>query len=124
MNLDDFLVTDNMPTPHAREVGIKQNEERPSHLASTAIPINKSRKDPAQQQQAFVPQSVPVPAHRQRLQDEFGYVPRHVRKTSIDEARVRDPIGARRFLLAQITSSSSLTPLSQLCIAIYSALKC
>lgn len=87
MNLDDFLVTDNMPTPHAREVGMKQTEERLHHSASSAIPINKSRKDSAQQQQTFVPQSVPV--HRQRLQDEFGYVPRHVRKTSIDEGRVR-----------------------------------
>jgi GATA-binding protein len=94
MNLDDFLVTDNMPTPHAHESGMKQTEERPSHSASSAIPINKSRKDSAQQQ-TFVPQSVPVPAHRQRLQDEFGYVARHVRKTSIDEARVGDPIGGQ-----------------------------
>lgn len=91
MNLDDFIVTDNAPTPagiastQSRDAQ-KHVDERSSHSVASAIPI-KSRKEPAQH---FVPQSVPAPASRQRVQDEFGYVTRHPRKTSIDERRVRD----------------------------------
>lgn len=90
MNLDDFIVTDNAPTPagiastQSRDAQ-KHVDERSSHSVASAIPI-KSRKEPAQH---FVPQSVPAPASRQRVQDEFGYVTRHPRKTSIDERRTR-----------------------------------
>ncbi|KAJ9155220.1 GATA zinc finger [Pleurostoma richardsiae] len=91
MNLDDFIVADNVATP-AGLIGTPSPEatkhapdERSLHSNSTAIPI-KSRKEPSQH---FVPQSVPVPPHHQRAQDEFGFVPRHPRKTSIDERRTR-----------------------------------
>ncbi|KAI5921796.1 hypothetical protein F4810DRAFT_712220 [Camillea tinctor] len=66
-------------------------------IGAGAIPI-KSRKASSQQhqhqqhqqqQQHLVPQSVPTPAH-QRTQNEFGYVNRHTRKTSIDERRTRN----------------------------------
>ncbi|KAL5606333.1 hypothetical protein BROUX41_002750 [Berkeleyomyces rouxiae] len=41
--------------------------------------------------QQFVPQSLPScpPNHHQRLKDEFNYVTRHHRKTSIDDRRTR-----------------------------------
>lgn len=61
------------------------------HPISSAIPI-KSRKESGQQTatQHFVPQSVPVPPHHHQRagQDEFGYLNRHHRKTSIDDRRV------------------------------------
>ncbi|KAI1077843.1 hypothetical protein F5B20DRAFT_592585 [Whalleya microplaca] len=90
MNLDDFIFSDNVATP-AGLVGtpspdaIKQEGEKPTRTTAAAIPI-KSRKGTSQH---FVPQSVPVPPH-QRHQDEFGYITRHHRKTSIDENRTRN----------------------------------
>ncbi|KAI0385064.1 hypothetical protein F5Y04DRAFT_204635 [Hypomontagnella monticulosa] len=90
MNLDDFIFPENVATP-AGLVGTpspdanKQEAEKSAHTTAAAIPI-KSRKAASQH---FVPQSVPVPPH-QRNQDEFGYVTRHHRKTSIDERRTRN----------------------------------
>lgn len=95
MNLDEFIFSDNIATPddYSSPQGISKHiadEPRSgsSALASSAIPI-KSRKD-AVAQQHFVPQSVPFPPNHQRIQDEFNYVPRHTRKTSIDERRVSE----------------------------------
>ncbi|EON98779.1 putative nitrogen regulatory protein area protein [Phaeoacremonium minimum UCRPA7] len=90
MNLDDFIVAENVATPAGfvatpSPEATKHDAERGSHSQATAIPI-KSRKEGSQH---FVPQSVPVPPHHQRNQDEFGYVTRHHRKTSIDERRTR-----------------------------------
>jgi len=90
MNLDDFIITDNVATPagvtfNQSRDALKHEQERSGPSATSAIPI-KSRKEPATQQH-FVPQSVPA----QRVQDEFGYITRHPRKTSIDERRVCDP---------------------------------
>lgn len=88
MNLDDFINSDNAaatpapldltPTPES----MRRAEEKSAHATAAAIPIAKPRKE--QPSQHLVPQSVPVAAH-QRVQDEFGYLPRHPRKTSIDE---------------------------------------
>jgi GATA-binding protein len=36
-----------------------------------------------------VPASLPYPPHEQHRNDEFGYVQRRVRKTSVDERKVR-----------------------------------
>ncbi|CAJ2503443.1 Uu.00g108370.m01.CDS01 [Anthostomella pinea] len=91
MNLDDFIFAENVATPAGLTPSpemIKQEGERSNthtHTTAAAIPI-KSRKTSAQH---FVPQSVPVPPH-QRNQDEFGYITRHHRKTSIDERRTRN----------------------------------
>ncbi|GKT62342.1 nitrogen regulatory protein area [Colletotrichum tofieldiae] len=92
MNLDDFIFSDNIatpdtnpsPLPHKRE---EKNQHQMHSSFSSAIPI-KSRKDSAIQQH-FVPQSVPFPPHHQKTHDEFNYVTRHHRKTSIDERRTR-----------------------------------
>ncbi|KAH9905275.1 hypothetical protein F4778DRAFT_779622 [Xylariomycetidae sp. FL2044] len=95
MNLDEFIFTENA----APAVGLTTSPEVVKHegerstaaqhttATAAAIPI-KSRKTSSQQQH-FVPQSVPVPPH-QRNQDEFGYVTRHHRKTSIDERHTRN----------------------------------
>lgn len=98
MNIDDFIfadegaasVNDSSPQPPAasslsrpQTAAIRKN--RSSKALAAAIPI-KGRKGSTNQ---FVAQSVPVPPHHQRGQnDEFHYVPRHDRKTSIDDRRV------------------------------------
>jgi hypothetical protein len=99
MNLDDFIYADSLGTPvdySSPQPLSKQMDESRSGLGShptltSAIPI-KSRRDEAaqaQQQDQFVPQSVPFPPqHQQKTRDEFNYLPRHTRKTSIDERRV------------------------------------
>lgn len=100
MNIDDFIfadegagsVHDSSPQPPAassslsgpQTAAVKKNRSSKA-LAAAAIPI-KGRKGSTNQ---FVAQSVPVPPHHQRGQnDEFHYVPRHDRKTSIDDRRV------------------------------------
>lgn len=90
MNLDDFIFSESLATPAGMpvtpspEIGARSEDRAAAHTAAAAIPI-KSRKSSSQQH--FVPQSVPV-APQQRNQDEFGYITRHPRKTSIDERRV------------------------------------
>ncbi|KAI1328205.1 hypothetical protein F5Y16DRAFT_162412 [Xylariaceae sp. FL0255] len=89
MNLDDFVFPDRAtpvdmtPSPAA---SLKQEPTKTgARHSAAAIPI-KSRKASLQH---FTPQSVPVPPH-QRNQDEFAYVTRHPRKTSIDDRRTRN----------------------------------
>ena len=89
MNLDDFIFSDNISTPAGLEMSAspehsKKESEKSSNAVAAAIPI-KTRKEPSQ---FFVPQSVPVPHHNPRSNEEFNYVQRHIRKTSIDERRV------------------------------------
>lgn len=93
MNLDDFINENNVGTPAGLALtptpeNVGHSEDRSAHTTATAIPI-KLRKESSQH---LIPQSVPVAAH-QRVQDEFGYLPRHTRKTSIDETgqRVSSP---------------------------------
>lgn len=87
MNLDDFIFTDNMSTPAG--IGLsptpepKKQAEKTSNNTASAIPI-KARKDVPQ---FTVPQSVPA-ANQYHRNNDFNYVQRHVRKTSIDERRV------------------------------------
>jgi GATA-binding protein len=89
MNLDDYIFSDNVSTPlgfgasSSPELN-KKDADRTNHAVASAIPI-KMRKESAQ---FAVPQSVPVPHHNPRHNEEFNYVQRHVRKTSIDERRV------------------------------------
>ncbi|KAI1120794.1 hypothetical protein F5Y10DRAFT_116755 [Nemania abortiva] len=89
MNLDDFIYPDHVAPPagfaSSLTSGKQENEKSATRATAGAIPI-KSRKASGQH---FVPQSVPVPPH-QRTQDEFGYVARHHRKTSVDERRARN----------------------------------
>ncbi|KAL4951269.1 nitrogen regulatory protein area [Aspergillus filifer] len=79
MNLDDFIIpfspSDNPSPPTTRT----------SEAASAgAIPI-KSRRDQTASEATPVPASFPHPPQDQRRDSEFGYVPRRVRKTSVDE---------------------------------------
>lgn len=99
MNIDDFIfaeegaasVHDSSPQPppassHAGPQTAAVKNSKSSKALASAIPI-KGRKGSSANQ--FVAQSVPVPPHHQRgPNDEFHYVPRHDRKTSIDDRRV------------------------------------
>lgn len=89
MNLDEFIFSENMSTPTglgatpSPEIAKATLEKPSSTAAAAAIPI-KMRKESSQ---FAVPQSVPVPHHTSRGVEEFNYVQRHIRKTSIDERR-------------------------------------
>lgn len=98
MNIDDFIfaeeggasVKDNSPQPPASSLSGPQTAatktSKSSRPLASAIPI-KGRKGSSANQ--FVAQSVPVaPPHQRGQFDEFHYVPRHDRKTSIDDRRV------------------------------------
>lgn len=93
MNLDDYIFSDNIstpaglgmsPSPEMTKKEAEKSSTEKSNAVASAIPI-KMRKESAQ---FAVPQSVPVPHHIPRHNEEFNYVQRHVRKTSIDERRV------------------------------------
>ncbi|KAF7588608.1 hypothetical protein BBP40_005468 [Aspergillus hancockii] len=79
MNLDDFIVPFESPSEHTSPPSTKVTDSK----TSAAIPI-KSRKDQLRESTP-VPASFHHPAQDHRKNSEFGYVPRRVRKTSIDE---------------------------------------
>jgi GATA-binding protein, other eukaryote len=89
MNLDEFIFQENISTPAGMSPSPELKEKaapKPiSNAVTSAIPI-KTRKESAP---ISIPQSVPVQPHGLRNQDEFNYVQRHIRKTSIDERPVR-----------------------------------
>ncbi|KAL4770801.1 nitrogen regulatory protein area [Aspergillus nidulans var. acristatus] len=78
MNLDDFIIPFS-PSDHPSPSTTKASE-----ATTGAIPI-KARRDQSASEATPVPASFPHPAQDQRRESEFGYVPRRVRKTSIDE---------------------------------------
>ncbi|KHN98758.1 nitrogen response regulator [Metarhizium album ARSEF 1941] len=86
MNLDDFIYSENVATPSGlMSPPPAPRRESACALSASGIPI-KTRK-PSSSSNHFVPQSVP---HYQRTgNNEFNYVQRHQRKTSIDERRNR-----------------------------------
>ncbi|KAJ5742804.1 uncharacterized protein N7511_011205 [Penicillium nucicola] len=87
MNLDDFIIPFDSPEqsshPHA---------DRNFTATPTGIPI-KSRKDHAMMDPS-VAASFPHPPQEQRTNSEFGYVPRRVRKTSVDERQFFNGLSA------------------------------
>lgn len=85
MNLDDFI------TPHS--VASPANISRSPSADAHTVTANASSMNgiPIRRQKSFVDhdsfgQSAPPVDERKR--SEFGYVPRHIRKTSVDERRV------------------------------------
>ncbi|KAF7908321.1 uncharacterized protein EAF01_004076 [Botrytis porri] len=91
MNLDDYILSDSISTPTGIATSpspelTKKEIDRSTNSIASAIPI-KMRKESTQH--FSVPQSVPVPHHAPRSNEEFNYVQRNVRKTSIDERRAR-----------------------------------
>ncbi|KAG9248664.1 hypothetical protein BJ878DRAFT_538130 [Calycina marina] len=91
MNIDDYIFSENISTPAglgtspSPELGKKESSEKTLHAVASAIPI-KMRKE---SNQFAIPQSVPVNHHNPRNNEEFNYIQRNLRKTSIDERRTR-----------------------------------
>ena len=83
MNIDDFI----FPTSIASPAGMSSSSSPPSSsMNASAIPI-KAKKDSQHQIHPEFPPSAPT---QDRIRDpEFDYVQRRVRKTSIDETKVR-----------------------------------
>jgi GATA-binding protein, other eukaryote len=91
MNLDEFIVPSSIGSPAGIETlpaTSDHNLASQSHsVAQSGIPI-KTRKDQNVSQAPLVPASLPHPSQELRRNDEFGYVQRRVRKTSVDERKV------------------------------------
>jgi len=86
MNMDDFILPNSVASPAniSRSPSVERNSGSTTAIAS-AIPIKKQNE---LRDQSF-PHSLPLQAPVQsNMSGEFGYVQRHVRKTSIDERRV------------------------------------
>lgn len=93
MNLDEFIVPSSIgtpagisPTPSASTMA---DMEAVTATAS-GIPINRRQQQIQDEEMNLSRASAPSvgPFEQGRALNEFGYVPRHVRKTSIDERRV------------------------------------
>lgn len=80
MNLDDFIIPFDSPAEHSSHLLADRNF---TATPTGSIPI-KSRKEHAMMDTTAAA-SFPHPPVDQRNTSEFGYVPRRVRKTSVDE---------------------------------------
>ncbi|KAB2579244.1 Zinc finger GATA-type protein [Lasiodiplodia theobromae] len=88
MNLDDFIVPSSVASPAGVPHSPSASDDQPSSTNATApaIPIRKQSQLNDQTlhiSRASAPSVQPVVSR----ENEFGYVQRHVRKTSIDERR-------------------------------------
>lgn len=91
MNLDDFIVPSSIASPSGISPSPSMSDAAaPTSAVASAIPIRKQQQ---LQDHDFVARaSAPSKQAASNINgDDFSYVPRHVRKTSIDERRVRIP---------------------------------
>lgn len=92
MNLDEFIVPTSIGTPAG--ISPTPSSVTADYEAATAtahgIPINRRQQQIQDEEVNPARASAPTvgPFDQGRAINEFGYVPRHVRKTSIDERRV------------------------------------
>jgi GATA-binding protein len=90
MNLDDFILPTSIGTPSGLSPSPSGEKMLNSAVgASHSIPIRKS-VNPMEQELHLSRASMPVHQVVTQNEAEFGYVQRHVRKTSIDERRVSE----------------------------------
>ncbi|KAF7186275.1 Nitrogen regulatory protein areA [Pseudocercospora fuligena] len=92
MNLDEFLVPSSIGTPAGVSPtpsgSVAEAEPSSTSTSLSAIPIKQHQRIQAEElslARASAPSVPPLAQDRQNL--EFGYVQKHVRKTSIDERR-------------------------------------
>lgn len=84
MNLDDFIVSNSTASPASLT---PPTIERTAHRTSAvAIKTKKGTEDNASA--TLMPGSVPQPLPQSGRANEFDYVEKRVRKTSVDERRV------------------------------------
>ncbi|OAA55699.1 Nitrogen regulatory protein areA [Cordyceps fumosorosea ARSEF 2679] len=87
MNIDEFIFPEQTSSPGA--FASPQIPANPPPAQPSGIPIHQQPRSEGLGS-AFVPQSVPDAPHLQhRDRNEFNYVQRHVRKTSIDDRQTR-----------------------------------
>jgi hypothetical protein len=87
MNLDDFIFPSSVGSPAGLSPEPSNDTPGPFHATAPAIAIRKpnSAND---HDMSFAHASAPSVPPLINRENEFAYVPRHVRKTSIDERRV------------------------------------
>jgi GATA-binding protein len=93
MNLDDFIVPSSIASPISQPSPPASFDPSTadSKATPTGIPIRRHQQLQEEAQDDFVARaSAPsvAPTAVNKTTDEFGYIQRHVRKTSIDERRV------------------------------------
>ena len=92
MNLDDFIVPTSIGTPAGISPTPSSTMADIESATATApgIPINRRQQQIQDEDMNLARASAQTkgPFEQGRANNEFGYVPRHVRKTSIDERRV------------------------------------
>ncbi|KAJ5595585.1 Nitrogen regulatory protein nrfA [Penicillium hispanicum] len=81
MNLDDFIVPLDSPADYSSHPAAADRHFTATPTASIPIKANKNH----QVADSAVAASFPHPPQDNRKNSEFGYVPRRVRKTSVDE---------------------------------------
>ncbi|KAH7116810.1 hypothetical protein B0J11DRAFT_552776 [Dendryphion nanum] len=87
MNMDEFIYASSVASPAGLPPSPSSNETRAaSNATAPAIPIRKTNQ-PQDQNLALAHASAPPVPPLITRENEFGYVQRHVRKTSIDERR-------------------------------------
>ena len=91
MNLDDFIVPSSIASPVSGHMSPAVSHDDPSANAPPGIPIRRHQQLQEDDMDFVARASAPsvAPTATIKTGDEFGYVQRHVRKTSIDERRVR-----------------------------------
>ena len=87
MNLDDFIFPSSVGSPAGLSPDPSHGAEGPFSAAGPGVPIRKANQLHDHNLSLAHASAPPVPPQINR-ENEFGYVPRHVRKTSIDERRV------------------------------------
>ena len=86
MNIDDYIFPNSIASP----AGFSTSPPSPpSHATASAIPIQtkKDAQEHAQSHPSFPPSA---PTNEGARNNEFAYVQRRLRKTSIDETKVRN----------------------------------
>jgi GATA-binding protein len=87
MNLDDFIFSSSVASPIDLPLEPTTGPDDSFNASAPAIPIRKPNLANLHNLSLAHASAPPVPPAIHR-ENEFGYVPRHVRKTSIDERRV------------------------------------
>jgi GATA-binding protein len=94
MNLDDFIVPSSIASPISQPSPPSATDPSTYDCKPAGIPIRRHQQLQEEAQDDFVARaSAPsvAPTAINKTTDEFGYIQRHVRKTSIDERRVSLP---------------------------------
>lgn len=90
MNLDDFIVPSSIASPSGISISPTSSDLQPTASTATAsaIPIRKQQQLQEQDTSSARASAPSVPPTIKLGGNDFDYVQRHVRKTSIDERRV------------------------------------